>query len=70
MLGERGAAVLDEPVSATMTRKVVSCRQSDTVAGIMEVEAIVPASAASGSDAVLLTVGTASSQANVTLSVK
>lgn len=41
-----------------------------SVAGIMEVEAIVPASAASGSDAVLLTVGTASSQTNVTLSVK
>jgi CBS domain-containing protein len=35
-LGERGARVLDEPVSAVMTRKVVSCRQSDTVAGIME----------------------------------
>jgi CBS domain-containing protein len=36
VLGERGAKVLDEPVSAVMTRKVVSCRQSDTVAGIME----------------------------------
>lgn len=36
VLGERGAGVLDEPVSATMTRKVVSCRQSDTVAAIME----------------------------------
>src|SRR6476646_8258998 len=36
VLGERGAAVLDEPVSAVMTRKVVSCKQSDTVAGIME----------------------------------
>src|SRR3977135_3216639 len=36
VLGERGAAVLDEPVSAVMTRKVVSCRQSDTVAAIME----------------------------------
>ena len=31
VLGERGARVLDEPVSAVMTRKVVSCRQSDTV---------------------------------------
>src|ERR1700742_4232024 len=31
VLGERGASVLDEPVSAVMTRKVVSCRQSDTV---------------------------------------
>jgi CBS domain-containing protein len=36
VLGERGAAVLDEPVSAVMTRKVISCKQSDTVAGIME----------------------------------
>ena len=36
VLGERGARVLDDPVSAVMTRKVVSCRQSDTVAGIME----------------------------------
>src|SRR4051812_27552614 len=36
VLGERGARVLDEPVSAVMTRKVVSCRQSDTVAAIME----------------------------------
>jgi CBS domain-containing protein len=36
VLGERGAAVLDEPVSAVMTRKVVSCKQSDTVAAIME----------------------------------
>src|SRR3979490_3632791 len=35
-LGERGAAVLEEPVSAVMTPKVVSCRQADTVAGIME----------------------------------
>jgi CBS domain-containing protein len=36
VLGERGAAVLDEPVSATMTRKVVSCREKDTVSEIME----------------------------------
>jgi CBS domain-containing protein len=35
-LGERGARVLEEPISAVMTRKVVSCRQSDTVGGIME----------------------------------
>ena len=35
-LSERGAGVLDESVSAVMTRKVVSCRESDTVAGIME----------------------------------
>jgi CBS domain-containing protein len=36
VLGERGARVLDEPVGAVMTRKVVSCRQADTVAAIME----------------------------------
>jgi CBS domain-containing protein len=36
VLGERGASVLDEPVSATMTRKVVSCREKDTVGDIME----------------------------------
>jgi CBS domain-containing protein len=36
VLGERGASVLDEPVSAVMTRKVVSCREKDTVASIME----------------------------------
>ena len=36
VVGERGARVLDEPVSSVMTRKVVSCRQSDTVAAIME----------------------------------
>src|SRR6478672_959289 len=36
VLGERGAGVLDEPVSEVMTSKVVSCRQSDTVSAIME----------------------------------
>jgi CBS domain-containing protein len=36
VLGERGAAALDEPVSAVMTHKVISCRQSDTVSAIME----------------------------------
>ena len=36
VLGERGAAALDEPVSAVMTRKVISCKQSDTVSSIME----------------------------------
>ena len=35
-LGERGAAVLTEPVSDVMTRRVVSCRPADTVASIME----------------------------------
>ncbi len=36
-LAERGAIALDEPVSAAMTRKIVSCRLSDTVAHLMEV---------------------------------
>jgi CBS domain-containing protein len=36
-LGERGAPVLGEPVSAVMTRKVVHCRPNDTVAAIMEI---------------------------------
>jgi CBS domain-containing protein len=36
VLGERGAAVLEEPVSTVMTRKVVSCKQADTVSAIME----------------------------------
>jgi CBS domain-containing protein len=36
VLGERGASVLDEPVSEVMTRKVVSCRQNETVAALME----------------------------------
>jgi CBS domain-containing protein len=36
VLGERGASVLEAPVSEVMTRKVVSCRESDTVAAIME----------------------------------
>jgi CBS domain-containing protein len=36
VLGERGAKVVDEPVSAVMTRKVVSCRESDTVSSLME----------------------------------
>jgi CBS domain-containing protein len=36
VLGERGAAVLDEPVGEVMTRKVISCNQSDTVGAIME----------------------------------
>jgi CBS domain-containing protein len=36
VLSERGASVLDEPVSEVMTRKVISCRQNDTVSAIME----------------------------------
>lgn len=35
-LSERGAAALDIPVSAVMTREVVSCQPNDTVAVIME----------------------------------
>ncbi len=37
VLGERGAGVLDEPVRAVMTAKVITCRQADTVGAIMEV---------------------------------
>lgn len=37
VLGERGASVLEEPVSSVMTRKVVSCREKDTVSEMMEV---------------------------------
>ena len=36
VLGERGASVLDEPVSAVMTRKVVTCKETDTISAIME----------------------------------
>ncbi len=36
VLGERGAGALDEPVHTVMTRKVVGCRQNDSVAEIME----------------------------------
>jgi CBS domain-containing protein len=36
VLGDRGAGVLDEPVSSVMTHKVISCRETDTVAAIME----------------------------------
>src|SRR5262245_49471229 len=36
VLGDRGAAVLEEPVSSVMTRKVVSCQEKDTVSEIME----------------------------------
>jgi CBS domain-containing protein len=36
-LHARGAVALDQPVSAAMTRKVVSCRLSDTVTHLMEV---------------------------------
>jgi CBS domain-containing protein len=36
VIGERGAAALDEKVEAVMTRKVISCKPSDTVGEIME----------------------------------
>jgi CBS domain-containing protein len=35
-LAERGSVALNEPVRTVMTRKVVSCHTSDTVAAIME----------------------------------
>ena len=35
-LAERGAAALDEPVSRTMTRKVETCGEGETVANLME----------------------------------
>ena len=36
VLAERGADVLDEPVSQTMTRKVETCNESETVSSLME----------------------------------
>jgi len=36
VIGERGAAALDEPVQAVMTRKVISCKPTDSVGAIME----------------------------------
>jgi CBS domain-containing protein len=35
-LGARGPAILDEPVRAVMTTKVMTCRRNDTVAALME----------------------------------
>jgi CBS domain-containing protein len=35
-LAERGAAALDEPVSGTMTRKVVTTNENEAVSSIME----------------------------------
>jgi CBS domain-containing protein len=35
-LAEHGAAALDEPVSRTMTRKVETCNEGETVTQIME----------------------------------
>jgi CBS domain-containing protein len=36
VLAERGSDVLDQPLSQVMTRKVVTCSQSETIGGIME----------------------------------
>lgn len=36
VLGMRGAAILEESVSAAMTSKVVTCRRTDTASAIME----------------------------------
>jgi CBS domain-containing protein len=35
-LAARGAAVLEEPVSQTMTRKVETCNERETISNIME----------------------------------
>jgi CBS domain-containing protein len=35
-IGERGAAALDEPVSRSMTRKVSTCTEGETIVSIME----------------------------------
>jgi CBS domain-containing protein len=36
VLAERGAHALEEPLSQVMTRKVVTCSQSETISSIME----------------------------------
>jgi CBS domain-containing protein len=36
VLDEKGTAVLEAPVAETMTRKVVTCAQGETIAEIME----------------------------------
>ena len=36
VLAERGAGALDAPVSQTMTRKVETCNESETVSSLME----------------------------------
>jgi CBS domain-containing protein len=35
-IAERGAAALDEPVSGSMTRKVSTCTETETIASLME----------------------------------
>lgn len=34
-IGLRGAGILDDPLSSIMTRDVVTCRESDTINGVM-----------------------------------
>jgi uncharacterized protein (TIGR03118 family) len=62
------------PVSLTIggqTAQVLYAGSSPgNVAGVMEVEAVIPAGTASGAASVVLTVGTAASQAGVTVNVK
>jgi CBS domain-containing protein len=36
VLAEHGAQALEQPLSQVMTRKVVTCSQSETIGGIME----------------------------------
>ncbi len=36
ILGEKGPAVLSEPVSSVMTRAVVTCTTDETIPGVME----------------------------------
>ncbi len=36
VIGERGPAALDENVGAVMTRKVITCTETDTIAFLME----------------------------------
>lgn len=62
------------PVSLTIggqpARVLSSLEAPGTVAGVMQVEAIVPSGITAGPAAVVLTVGTATSQSGVTLNVK
>ncbi|MFZ1814245.1 MAG: CBS domain-containing protein [Rhizobiaceae bacterium] len=37
VISGRGAGVLDQPVSSCMTRKVLSCSESDTIDTVMEI---------------------------------
>jgi len=36
-IARQGAAVLDQPVSSIMTRKVISCRENDTINHVMNI---------------------------------